>query len=423
MICSPGAANSEWVNREVRHFQALGRGDRIIPFIIAGRPDTADPAQSAFLPPCAAATRPCEVSASRSLAGKGIRVSRRGHPRPEPGQALGPPPPPSTASLSQSCDRRGPLAAGCRNRRLSTWDYHRLKVDYYADYVEVRGVPQGIGKLTAHRLAVAGCRGNSSPRGGTSTALAASTAAAACFNRQTPRSPNVPSTAPSPTATTSTGIRDRVSATGKVLQKAVYTPTCRSSSSRAAAKAETGAGPIPAIRHASPQHGLRAQRQPRRKSSPGNSKNDEMGRVVRQTYLNPNGYPTSDANGICPGLQLHSGGRSPPCVTSLSAAVVSRQVGIAGKEFQYDAQGSRVRTTWMGATASRPPRPTVKHRADLRCRRQSGRRGLLGARANPACTRTAMPGSWSTTTMAISSPRPTSAWTANLACTRTAMPK
>ena len=32
------------------------------------------------------------------------------------------------------------------------WDYHRTKVAYYADYVECRGVPQGIGELSTAQV-------------------------------------------------------------------------------------------------------------------------------------------------------------------------------------------------------------------------------------------------------------------------------
>ena len=32
------------------------------------------------------------------------------------------------------------------------WDYHRTKIAYYADYVECRGVPQGIGELSAAQV-------------------------------------------------------------------------------------------------------------------------------------------------------------------------------------------------------------------------------------------------------------------------------
>lgn len=39
VVCSPNAANSEYVNEEVRRFKALGRGEYIIPLIVGGDPD------------------------------------------------------------------------------------------------------------------------------------------------------------------------------------------------------------------------------------------------------------------------------------------------------------------------------------------------------------------------------------------------
>lgn len=40
VICSPKAAASRWVNEEISHFRAMGRGDRIFCLIVAGAPDT-----------------------------------------------------------------------------------------------------------------------------------------------------------------------------------------------------------------------------------------------------------------------------------------------------------------------------------------------------------------------------------------------
>jgi eukaryotic-like serine/threonine-protein kinase len=42
VICSPSAARSRWVHGEVEAFQALGRGDRIACFIVAGKPGATD---------------------------------------------------------------------------------------------------------------------------------------------------------------------------------------------------------------------------------------------------------------------------------------------------------------------------------------------------------------------------------------------
>jgi tetratricopeptide (TPR) repeat protein len=42
VICSPAAAQSRWVNEEIRTFRKLGRGDRVFCFIVAGEPNSGD---------------------------------------------------------------------------------------------------------------------------------------------------------------------------------------------------------------------------------------------------------------------------------------------------------------------------------------------------------------------------------------------
>ena len=42
VVCSPNAANSEYVNEEVRRFKALGRSDSIVPVIVGGNPGEPD---------------------------------------------------------------------------------------------------------------------------------------------------------------------------------------------------------------------------------------------------------------------------------------------------------------------------------------------------------------------------------------------
>jgi hypothetical protein len=49
LICSPDAARSEWVNREVEHFIATGRGARILPVLVGGSPETSFPPALATL--------------------------------------------------------------------------------------------------------------------------------------------------------------------------------------------------------------------------------------------------------------------------------------------------------------------------------------------------------------------------------------
>ena len=55
VVCSPAAAQSRWVNAEVEAFRASGRGDRVLCFVVAGEPGSADPARECFPPALLAA--------------------------------------------------------------------------------------------------------------------------------------------------------------------------------------------------------------------------------------------------------------------------------------------------------------------------------------------------------------------------------
>ena len=50
VICSPASAASRWVDAEIRHFRALGRENRILPFIVAGEPNSDQPELECFPP-------------------------------------------------------------------------------------------------------------------------------------------------------------------------------------------------------------------------------------------------------------------------------------------------------------------------------------------------------------------------------------
>ena len=45
VVCSPETSKSKWVRREITLFQELGKGDRIIPHLVAGEPDESFPAE------------------------------------------------------------------------------------------------------------------------------------------------------------------------------------------------------------------------------------------------------------------------------------------------------------------------------------------------------------------------------------------
>jgi WD40 repeat protein len=50
VICSPNAAHSEWVNKEVLSFKSSGRGSRVLTLIVDGEPNAADADRECFPP-------------------------------------------------------------------------------------------------------------------------------------------------------------------------------------------------------------------------------------------------------------------------------------------------------------------------------------------------------------------------------------
>jgi len=50
VICSPSAAQSRWVNEEIRYFKSLGRGERILALIVDGDPQSSQPGEACFPP-------------------------------------------------------------------------------------------------------------------------------------------------------------------------------------------------------------------------------------------------------------------------------------------------------------------------------------------------------------------------------------
>lgn len=50
VLCSPEAAQSRWVNEEIRQFKALGRADRVLALIVDGEPNARDPQRECFPP-------------------------------------------------------------------------------------------------------------------------------------------------------------------------------------------------------------------------------------------------------------------------------------------------------------------------------------------------------------------------------------
>ncbi len=164
VICSPDTPGSRWVRREIELFQEMGKGERIIPLLIAGEPDESFPAEL-----------------------RRRRVAREGAEGPEWEEVE-----PIAADVRRRGDERGArtercallrLAAallGCRYDDLARrddarrraiwraralaaacvllgvagggvwwWDaYWRVKTEYCANYAERFGVPECVGEIT-----------------------------------------------------------------------------------------------------------------------------------------------------------------------------------------------------------------------------------------------------------------------------------
>ena len=154
VVCSPRSAQSEWVNREVQHFQAMGRGDRVIPFIVEGAPDAEAPDRQCY-PPALRNTSDVLLGASlEELAPEealvkivaailGIKFDQlwNRHKRRERKRRL------IQAAVAMVC-----LAAMALSGWLA-WDYYVPKHAYYADYVERELIPEGLFPLSREQLA------------------------------------------------------------------------------------------------------------------------------------------------------------------------------------------------------------------------------------------------------------------------------
>jgi hypothetical protein len=146
VICSPSSAQSEWVNHEIEAFIQLGRKDQIIPFIVEGVPEKADPSINCFPP----ALDKDILGASISELGKEKALVKTiaailnlkfdklwdRHKRVERKKKL-------TLWAAAGLIIIASALAG-----FSFWDYYVPKYKYYADYVDRWGIPSGILELS-----------------------------------------------------------------------------------------------------------------------------------------------------------------------------------------------------------------------------------------------------------------------------------
>lgn len=144
VICSPDSAKAAWVNDEVVAFIEQGKGDRIIPFIVAGTPHAKNPDEECFPPALRNLTRDEEIRGIdvRRKEGKshalvdviatmfGVRfdVLWQRHER-------------RRKKIRNICIAIASIFLLCA---IGIYDYNRTKVEYYADFVDRWGVAEGI---------------------------------------------------------------------------------------------------------------------------------------------------------------------------------------------------------------------------------------------------------------------------------------
>lgn len=148
VICSPDSAKSDWVNDEVVSFIEQGKGDRIIPFIVAGAPHTKNPDEECFPSALRNLTRDEEI--------RGIDVRRKEGKYHALVDVIATMFGVRFDVLWQRHERRRKKIRNIWIAILSLllifalglYDYKRPKYEYFANYVDVYGKPVGIVELT-----------------------------------------------------------------------------------------------------------------------------------------------------------------------------------------------------------------------------------------------------------------------------------
>ncbi len=151
VICSPASAKSKYVNDEIVEFIREGRKDYIIPFIVGGEVNASDPAKECFPPAL------CELVSKTELRGADVATNGKQH-------AL------VDVVATMLGVRRDLLWNRYKIRQIKQriamcaaaifailcalfyWDYTRPTYLYFADYVDVWGVPKGIIELDKEQV-------------------------------------------------------------------------------------------------------------------------------------------------------------------------------------------------------------------------------------------------------------------------------
>lgn len=151
VVCSPDAAKSKWVNKEVQYFIDHGRADDIIPYIIGGEPNSADPRKE------------CYPESLRALSGKreilGANVAENGR-RAAAVKVVARMFGLRFDTLWQRHRRRlmiqriawSVIGAVLLGAGILAFDFFRTKREYYADMTYRYGMPHGIERLDVGHL-------------------------------------------------------------------------------------------------------------------------------------------------------------------------------------------------------------------------------------------------------------------------------
>ena len=147
VVCSPDSAKSAWVDEEIQAFIRLGKGDKIIPFIVGGTPHAANPKVECFPPSLLNLSRDEEI--------RGIDVRRKEGKNHALVDVIATMFEVRFDDLWQRHKRRArsifymaaAVVFAVMIAGLLYYDYSRSRVEYYADYVDCWGVPKGVVKL------------------------------------------------------------------------------------------------------------------------------------------------------------------------------------------------------------------------------------------------------------------------------------
>lgn len=152
VVCSPYAAKSEWVNEEVSSFIQQGKGDRIIPFIVDGVPHATNPNDECFPP----ALR--HLSLDEEIRGIDVRRKEgKSHALVDVIATM------FGLRFDELWKRHERRKKQMRNWSIAVlslmillavgiYDYTRIHIEYYADYVNRWGVAEGIIPLTKQQV-------------------------------------------------------------------------------------------------------------------------------------------------------------------------------------------------------------------------------------------------------------------------------